>query len=265
MSYKAVVYRRGSTRQQFYGKNLEKLHEVAIKALTSWEPGFGETWPERIELFESLRQLSGNRSEWKRLGVTMYKDIPEEKQEWRKKQAIQADKKLKLEKEEEAKRCKCPSPITGQLCTMGKDHAGPHQVGGPYHTIESFVTQCAEGMCDYHTNHTGIPSIVRWQECCFCGHRKPLSTEQYLLETPCGAVELFAVNDNEAISFALKHLAQSRVVALPGVTSKSYTQLSLWRYPKNYVDKPKGVTGESKGLIAVEPFISALSESNKWL
>ena len=71
--------------------------------------------------------------------------------------------------------CHCPSPVTGQLCTMGEGHAGPHKVGGPYHTVEEFVTQCEDTPCVYHENskRTSVNTWERWLECIKCGHRKP--------------------------------------------------------------------------------------------
>ena len=69
--------------------------------------------------------------------------------------------------------CSALSPTTGQLCTMGKGHFGPHKVGGPYHTVETFVTQCTDKPCVYHPNSREVNkagSRVRWEECIHCGH-----------------------------------------------------------------------------------------------
>jgi hypothetical protein len=62
------------------------------------------------------------------------------------------------------KRCNCESP-TGQKCTMGLFHAGPHKVGGPYNTTEIFVTPC-EGECVFHHNSD---EFEEWEECIHCG------------------------------------------------------------------------------------------------
>ncbi len=66
--------------------------------------------------------------------------------------------------------CNAVSPVTGKLCTMSEGHAGPHKVGGPYHTIERFVIKCTEA-CVVHPNSDGQGK--RWNECIWCGARTP--------------------------------------------------------------------------------------------
>lgn len=67
--------------------------------------------------------------------------------------------------------CRAASPKTGQLCTMGKGHAGPHKAGGPYHSVEDWVTPCAEG-CTYHSNRKWNGSgWDLFEECIRCGQR----------------------------------------------------------------------------------------------
>ncbi len=70
-------------------------------------------------------------------------------------------------------KCGLASPTTGQLCTMSKGHVGPHKAGGPYHSVEDWVTQCPEGKCEYHENSNKLKK-EQWLECIRCGHRKPL-------------------------------------------------------------------------------------------
>lgn len=82
MSYKATIRKFGSTDQHLYGTNREKLEVNAIKALTRREPGWGNTYPEKIEVLEKVRDLSGNRAQWKSVGVIYYRDIPEEQLDW---------------------------------------------------------------------------------------------------------------------------------------------------------------------------------------
>lgn len=258
MNYKVTVSIRGACNQYCYGTNLAKLEEQAVNLLTAHDPGLGSTWPEYYEIAESQGRVSGNRSNWKTIKKVTIQEIPESRQVWRQRKAEKDAVRQAQEAERKANECRCVSPLTGQLCTMARGHAGPHQVGGPYHTIESFVTQCPEDQCEYHSNQAGM-SIVRWQECIQCGHRKPLHVQQYILETPLGAVELFAVDDEEAIEFAMKHLAVTRVTVIPGIPNKLFAGLKLFRYPMNYVDKPKGYQGQTGGLIEVAPFISALS------
>jgi hypothetical protein len=134
--------------------------------------------------------------------------------------------------------CGQASPHTGQRCTMSLGHAGPHQAGGPYHTVEAWVTQCPDGKCDYHHNGMSIPTVIRWLECTRCGHKKPVPFEPYLLETPGGAVEILASNDTDAVDKAKQYLAYTRI------TTKG---LKLFRYPKEWVNRP------TAGLIEV-PF-----------
>ncbi len=251
--FKAMIHKRGSMCQSFYGNGLDKLKAKAIGVLTEHEPGWGSIYPDKVVLFSHVRQIDGNTAEWAEVETIKYDSLTEDQIVWKQRAKKAAEGLQKKLAEEETKRCKCPSPHTGQLCTMGQGHAGPHQVGGPYHTVESFVTQCPEGECDFHPNRANLSSIMRWQECIHCGQRKPLHVEQYLLETPCGAVELFAVDDNEAIHFALKYLAQTRVTVFPVGPTKLFSSLGLFRYPKEWVNRPTG------GMIAVEPFISALS------
>ena len=79
--------------------------------------------------------------------------------------------------------CGIASPETGQLCTMGKGHVGPHKVGGPYHTVETFVIKCTDKPCEYHHN-SALNSKTRerdkWLECIHCGHQieQPLDGKQ---------------------------------------------------------------------------------------
>lgn len=251
--FKATVYKRGSACQHFYGAALDKLKIKTIAVLTEHEPGWGSIHPDKIVFSSHVRQIDGNTAEWAEVETVKYADLPEDQIVWKQRALKAAEGLRKKLAEEESKRCKCPSQLSGQLCTMGEGHAGPHQVGGPYHTVESFVTQCCEGECDYHPTQGALNVIMRWQQCIHCGHRKPLHVEQYLLETPCGAVELFAVDDNEAVHFALKYLAQTRVTTFPVGPTKLFSSLGLFRYPKEWVNRPTG------GMIAIEPFVSALS------
>ena len=72
-------------------------------------------------------------------------------------------------------RCGVASPATKQLCTMGKGHAGCHKVGGPYHVVEEFVTQCPGNTCEYHHNSRPVPLTHReeeWMECIRCGDKQ---------------------------------------------------------------------------------------------
>jgi hypothetical protein len=58
---------------------------------------------------------------------------------------------------------------------MGKGHCGPHKVGGPYHVVETFVTKCPDGQCEYMENskaNYGTQKIDEWMECWICGDRK---------------------------------------------------------------------------------------------
>ena len=77
--------------------------------------------------------------------------------------------------------CGAVSPITKQLCTMFKGHAGPHKVGGPYHVVEEFVTKCLNKPCKYHTNsriNIKTKKKEEWSECIFCGHIKILERNE---------------------------------------------------------------------------------------
>ncbi len=111
--------------------------------------------------------------------------------------------------------CGVLSPTTKQLCTMQKGHAGPHQVGGPYHTVETFVIKCVDKPCEYHENHKPLlktRGIERWLECIVCGHKKDIAksmsikTKYKLLSEVAGVwFEVDTFNEKQiAISYASK-------------------------------------------------------------
>lgn len=87
MNYKATVHISGAMDQHIYGRDPEKLKVRATKLLTTHEPGFGSLWPLDFVIREQVQVLSGNRSEWRTISVTPYKDIPEDQQEWRSRKA----------------------------------------------------------------------------------------------------------------------------------------------------------------------------------
>ena len=92
-NYKATVHISGAMDQHIYGRDPEKLKARAAKLLTTHEPGFGSLWPLDFVLQEHVQVLSGNRSEWRKVSVTLYKDIPEDQQEWRR---ARAERQAKL-------------------------------------------------------------------------------------------------------------------------------------------------------------------------
>lgn len=60
---------------------------------------------------------------------------------------------------------------------MAEGHAGPHKVGGPYHTVEEFVTKCPDGHCNYHHNSNRLRR-TEWLECIHCGHKVSSMTNE---------------------------------------------------------------------------------------
>jgi len=76
---------------------------------------------------------------------------------------------------QESIKCKEVNPATGNVCTMGSGHFGPHKVGGPYNTTEEFITPCVtkHRTCDFHHNSDGRGK--HWEECIHCGDRRKIS------------------------------------------------------------------------------------------
>jgi len=81
-SYKAMVIILGAVPQNVYGKKRETLLNRAIALLTEYEPGWGSCTPLRVELFVHVKQVSGNRAEWKPIQTVKYEDVPQGQLKW---------------------------------------------------------------------------------------------------------------------------------------------------------------------------------------
>lgn len=81
---RATVHIRGAMDQHFYGTNVESLRRRAIKALTQFEPGGGNLFPDRIVISEQVRVISGRLAQWEPVFTLFYKEVPETQHEWRK-------------------------------------------------------------------------------------------------------------------------------------------------------------------------------------
>lgn len=108
--FKAMIYTSGAITYALYGNSnragIASLHRRAVKALTCWEPGFGGMWPNRYEVFEQVREASGNRAaDWKLIETVRYAEIPKDQFEWKRNKAERAARKR-----EEARNIPPPPP-----------------------------------------------------------------------------------------------------------------------------------------------------------
>jgi hypothetical protein len=90
--YRATVLISGAHRQYLYRTNLERLRAKAIKSLTTFRPGLGSLWPEKILIEEHVRTIDGNSAQWSAVETIPFKLIPQDQHEY-----------LRRRKEREAK------------------------------------------------------------------------------------------------------------------------------------------------------------------
>lgn len=93
-SYRAVIYISGAQTECAYASNMNALARKAVKSLTLFEPGFGNLWPDRIELQEQVRKLSGNAVTWKTVGIVRYTEVLESQHEWRRRKTARQVKNV---------------------------------------------------------------------------------------------------------------------------------------------------------------------------
>ena len=80
MTYRAVVCIHGMENQHCYGPNPATVLARAIRHLTEHEPGFANTTPLRVELYQ--REHAGFA--WQFLKTVNYQELSEGQHEWRK-------------------------------------------------------------------------------------------------------------------------------------------------------------------------------------
>lgn len=139
-----------------------------------------------------------------------------------------------------AKQCDKKSPETGNHCTMETGHAGPHLAGGPYHSVESWITKCPEGKCEYHPNSIAVGPRLRWEECVHCGHIQPFHTAAYTLSTSRGTLSIYATTSTEAGQQARSFLRFTRISAHSAILKPINASLgSITFIPIPTEDEPK--------------------------
>lgn len=77
---KAVVRISGAKDQTLYGRNLERLKQRTIKALTRFEPGVLSLYPKDIVFYTEVI----DPSRWKETGRIEYAALRSEDMAWRK-------------------------------------------------------------------------------------------------------------------------------------------------------------------------------------
>jgi hypothetical protein len=83
-NYKATVVIRGAMDQNVYSRNMDSAWTRGIKLLTMYKPGFGNTWPQCVYLYEKVGEIRGNLGDWKLIGKIFYKELSEDQLEWKK-------------------------------------------------------------------------------------------------------------------------------------------------------------------------------------
>lgn len=80
--YKSTAITKGAELTHTYG-SLNYVKRKGIAWLTMFEPGHGELWPQRLEIFVHVKKLSRNQASWKLIETIQYEDVPQDQHEWR--------------------------------------------------------------------------------------------------------------------------------------------------------------------------------------
>lgn len=81
-NYRARIFIRGCTEQKIYSSNLGTLRSRAIKSLTSWEPGVGACWPEKIWIDKRTFDRFGFPQDWDKVETITIDEIKEDAREY---------------------------------------------------------------------------------------------------------------------------------------------------------------------------------------
>jgi hypothetical protein len=84
MRLRATIIIRGAQVQYLYGEDQASLIRRATKLLTTFEPGCGNLWPDRIEISRQTAVISRRKAAWLFILAVPYANIPEAEHEWRK-------------------------------------------------------------------------------------------------------------------------------------------------------------------------------------
>ena len=77
---RAAIYIRGAMVSYLYDNDQARLERLAIRKLTQYKPGWGQRYPEWVEIQSEPVGLKGRKV----LKVIGYSDLPDDQHEWRK-------------------------------------------------------------------------------------------------------------------------------------------------------------------------------------